>query len=176
MSCGDDRYLLVYTTAVDLLECVRAKLALTTSGIGRDMRVFVSPGMPTDEDCCKGQLAVYVVNMYPSRTFPEQDATPANCGSPYTAVTFGVRVTRCIGVPGRDEIPTPIELQASAAQIYEDAYAMWIGARCCLESWASQSPPLDGVLSLHQFFEPEAGCVGSELQVIIGLTDPCGCG
>lgn len=176
MTCGDDRYQLVYQTAVDLLACVRRTLALTSTGIPRDMRVFVSPGVPTDDDCCDGQLAVYVVNMFPSRSFPLQDTLPENCGAPYTVVTFGVRVTRCIPTGTRDDPPTPTVLQASAAAIYEDAYAIWVGARCCLSEWASRAEsPLDGVLSTHNFFEPEGGCVGSELQVLVGLMDPCGC-
>lgn len=175
MSCADDRYLLVYQTAVDLLACVRATLANTTGGVGRDMRVFVAPGVPTDDDCCAGQLAVYVVNLFPSRTFPVQDILPENCGAPYTVVTFGVRVTRCIPTGTRDEPPSPAVLQASAAQVYEDAYAIWVGARCCLADWAIASSPLDGVLSTQNFFEPMGGCVGSELQVLVGLLDPCGC-
>lgn len=180
MTCADDRYLLVYETAVDLLACVAETVRHTSGGIGKDMRVFVSPGIPTDDDCCDGQLAVYVVSMYPSRSFPAQDLLPMNCGSPYTAVIFGVRITRCIPVVtvrgGEPVAPTPAVLQAAAAGMYEDAYAIWWGARCCMNEWAQRvANPLDGVLGAHSFFEPMGACVGSELQLTIGLTDGCGC-
>ena len=163
----------LYAAANDLLLCAAAALKPTELGVPPSMRVSLTPGTPADDDCCAGQLAVYVISMYPSNIFPTQDISTANCGAPYTAVVFGVRITRCGPSPDTGgELPSPAELQVAARGIYEDAWAVWTGVRCCLQDWQRLLTPREGVLGIHAFFEPQGGCIGSELQVTVGISEP----
>lgn len=167
--------------AQELLDCVTVQItgAPITTGAPAPARIFISPTSPVDDEdaCCDGQLVVYIVNMYPSDVFPAQSTTPANCGAPLTAVTFGVRITRCFpSVDDNGNPPSPEILQAAACSAFADARAIWTGVTCCARGWVNEAPGIDSVVTSQNFYEPEGGCYGSELQIIVGLNNGCDCG
>src|SRR3546814_9039882 len=60
-----------------LLLCANGALEEAGVPVGK---AFLNPGATVpDDDCCAGQLAVRVIERYPSRTFPAIDTTASNC-------------------------------------------------------------------------------------------------
>src|SRR3546814_12414700 len=86
-------------------------------------KAFLNPGATVpDDDCCAGQLAVRVIERFPSRTFPAIDATASNCNPLFWAVQLGVSVLRCAHVVDDDgTFPTGPEMTADALAMNPDA-------------------------------------------------------
>src|SRR3546814_5550208 len=62
-----------------LLNCANGALEEAGVPVGK---AFLNPGLTVpDDNCCDGQLAVRVIERFPSRTFPAIDATARNCRS-----------------------------------------------------------------------------------------------
>src|SRR3546814_11437741 len=76
-----------------LLLCANGALEEAGVPVGK---AFLNPGATVpDDDCCAGQLAVRVIERYPSRTFPAIDTTATNCNPLFWAVQLGVSVLLC---------------------------------------------------------------------------------
>jgi hypothetical protein len=97
----------------------------TSALLGAPDRRFVSPGIPV-WDCCE-QLAVHVPLMNEADTTPGGlDAGKRTNRGYVNSITFLATITRCI--PTMDDNgnpPTAAALEAKAAQIDADGWALW---------------------------------------------------
>lgn len=139
---------------------------------GAPERSFIAPGLPS-WDCCE-QLTVHS-----EPGVAENDTSPGGLASGRRAVYGRINLvglvaslTRCIPTTGAtlaDEIPDPDDLQAAAAQIHADGWALWnhiynmqregeIFARCDEVYW-------DGLRA----FVPLGGCAGWTLNFRLQL-------
>jgi len=91
---------------------------------GAPDRSFVSPGLPA-LDCCD-QLTVHVPAVLDTPLFPGGLAEGKKCAARKTLIGLQVTITRCIPVMGEgEEWPTAADMEASAAQLNADAWALW---------------------------------------------------
>lgn len=139
---------------------------------GAPERSFISPGLPV-WDCCE-QLTVHVEALVEGDTSPGGLATGRR--AVYTRENLVVLVaslTRCIPTTGRgggmDELPWPEDLEAAAAQIHADGWAIWnhifnmirvneFSDRCSEVFW-------DGMRA----YVPSGGCAGWVLTLRVKL-------
>lgn len=139
--------------------------ALEVTDAGPPGRAFVSPGRPA-LDCC-GQLTVWVSAITEAATVSPPggfgDSRRQKIGSIPT-LTVHIQATRCgPTLNQRGDPPPPADLDASAKQVQQDVWALWIGladslrdgdlSRVCAGAWR------DGATAI----EPQGGCVGWEL-------------
>ncbi len=137
---------------------------------GAPERSYVSPGEPAFDDCCDpgGQLTVYAQNVTadPS-TGPQLDRLRRNLVG---LVVTSVRCVPTAELSGQKMIPpTVAQLEASAAQINADGWALWnvlwnlwrdgdLFAQCDKVIW-------NGLRSIP----PSGGCGGWNLLVQVTL-------
>lgn len=164
-----------YDLARSLLDCACAELVGTCP-----TRHCVVPGLPSFEDCCAGerggQLTVHVVRRYPSRQFPTPDfGSPSNCRAPWVVVQYQLTVVRCSPV-GDARGPTCEALDTTAQGTMRDLERVWKGVACCLEDRETVQQLLRGayqwVFGNQEAVEPQGGCAGSTLDVLVGML-PC---
>lgn len=175
--------LFVYTLAADLLTC--ATNALNNKGVlpenggpaeneGAPDRRYVFTGQPVHDDCCDGQLAVTVLNIFPSYNPPGQPtAQPLqSCGWPLTSIVMQVEVVRCAPVfsDANGGMPTVAALDASAKLALADGRALWRGVLCCL----AVRKDLDAT-GVNQEYLRLGGCMYSRLNVVLSVIDGCVC-
>ena len=139
-------------------------------------RVVLSPGTtPATDDCCKGQLTLRIVEMYPTSTFPQFDQTQrgADGGCIHILdIHLALGVHRCAytlsdkGVP-----PTP-------AQVTEDGNEMADDAMLLLDAIICDIKELPGLLGLKLGrWEPPGetgGCQRGEWDFHVAIA-PCLC-
>ncbi len=124
MADAGDLFLLCEET---LTAAVYALDTLPALGLdGAPDRAYVSPGEPAFDDCCDhgGQLTVYAQNVTadPS-TGPQLDRLRRNL---IGLVVTSVRCVPSAELSGQKMIPPTVDqLQASAAQIDADGWALW---------------------------------------------------
>lgn len=144
-----------------LLTCANGALEEAGVPVGK---AFLNPGATVpDDDCCAGQLAVRVIERYPSRTFPTIDTTASNCNPLFWAVQLGVSVLRCAHTIDDDmNAPTGEQMTADAAAMNRDAALLETAIRCC---W--QPNPTLSKKMIQQWTpkETEGGCMGGEWRV-----------
>ncbi|MEZ3180813.1 hypothetical protein KYY02_19595 [Streptomyces pimonensis] len=177
--------LAVHEIADAILACVCAALDETAAEIddfpGCPCRACVVPGTPAWDSCedpCTGetggQLSVNVARMYPSSSFPAQDAevqgvrgcTPA----PITAVEYVVTLLRCAPLPTERGCPPSCDELAEAARItHVDAAVIMNALLCCLPGTSSSRRGRKFVLGQSRIVGPEGGCVGVEQRVTVAL-------
>lgn len=130
----------------------------------------------TDE-CAGGLLRVTVTRLYPSTTFPTQ-ANGLDACEPKTIVAdLAVVLMRCMPL-GEDEDcgPTCEELAAAARIQHVDMLTIQRAVSCCVPHLPGRRKPLRTSVLSHVTVGPIGeGCVGSELHLLVGLGDPCGC-
>lgn len=112
----------LYALAEELLEAsidALDTIPLIASGLGGSpARSFVSPGIPA-LDCCD-QLAVHVQGV---SEIPVGSSQTHKAGARHNVVTLVVTITRCHSL---DVVPPPVAtLQATAAQMDADGWALW---------------------------------------------------
>lgn len=165
----------VYDLAKSLLDCACQRLAEECP-----TRACVVPGLPSFENCCDsptgGQLTVHVVRRFPSRTFPTPDfGSPSNCRVPYLVVQYQVSIVRCHPTGGAHG-PACNALEAAAQRTMRDLELVWDGIACCLEDRETVQElvrgPYQWVFGNQESIEPEGGCGGSVLDVLVGIP-PC---
>lgn len=125
----------LYEKAAAFLHASQQALAFTPSG--PPDRAYVSPGQPAI-DC--EQLVVWNESLSESQFLAgsgaESRAKAINRGG-LAKATIRIQITRCVPLPktsgGRVTWPTPAELDASALQIDEDGWALWLGLNDALK-------------------------------------------
>lgn len=139
-------------------------------------RVVLAPGTsPADDDCCDGQLALRVIEMYPTATFPQFDQAQrgADGGCMHMLdLHLALRVTRCAHTLDSSGVaPTP-------AQVTEDGNEMADDAMLILEAIVCDIKELPGILGLklgRWVPSPETGgCHGGEWDFHVAIA-PCLC-
>jgi hypothetical protein len=150
----------------ELSECLCD--ALAKDGAGRTCFCGVVPGAsPSWDYCgeCDGGLCgmgyIYVESVYPSSSFPVQDAS-SRCTVPFAA-RLGIGALRC--APIADEsgaLPDVDEMSEAFLGMNADMGAILSAIMCCsaideyaLEQWRASGP--------------QGGCVGGEWQVVVAL-------
>lgn len=173
--------LAIYQVAENLRECVHNRLATTPAG-APDRSCVISGAIAWD-DCECGQFVVSIGQSYFSSNFPAQGSlanAPGNrrCGPPILVVQYTLSILRCAPIGGDDLDPPTCAALDEAARIAEyDAWAVRFGAHCCLSAWSKCNDP-DVSISDFEYrgqarVGPEGACQGSELVVLVGLTNAC---
>jgi hypothetical protein len=119
----------LYEKAAAFLLASQESLAFTPSG--PPDRAYVSPGQPAI-DC--EQLVVWNESLNESQFLAgsgaESRAKAINRGG-LAKATIRIQITRCVPLPkqsgGKLTWPAPADLAASALQIDEDGWALWLG-------------------------------------------------
>lgn len=165
-----------YLWAKELLDCACEALTNHTTGGCPDRAcVYNGDTAVAYDNCCDGQLWVSWDRTIPSDwktqsfgNFPTRSprATKANCFQ-LIAIEFEIGIIRCAPTVHDDGTPpTCEEIEESALQMHEDAWAILKGVLCCLNefsaagfytSWEQQEPTGD-----------VGGCTGSVLRVAVG--------
>lgn len=167
----------LYKVAGMLLTCACDKLELTAGGCP-DRRCVVPGLIPEAANCCTppggGQLTVNVVRTFPSRQFPVPDlGTPNNCNAPWQVVTYAITIFRCMPVGDMHHAPTCDALDDAALLAITDMEAIRVGVFCCLidRDTAEQTIGMgyEWTFGDHLTTEPQGGCVGSVLNVQVGI-------
>lgn len=126
-------------------------------------------GPPVADDCCEGQLHVWLDRLYYHKNFPQASTEAQICGS-FLAGDFKIQYLTCApiindaGVP-----PSCIELANSASEIYKMLYLAVDALNCCL---AIAGRMRKYVIRDARPISPDGGCVGWELTVTVELHDP----
>ncbi len=143
-----------------LLNCANGALIEAGVPVGK---AFLNPGLTVpDDECCEGQLAVRVIERFPSRTFPAIDATASNCNPLFWAVQLGVSVLRCAHVLDDDGVfPTGEEMTADALAMNRDAALLETAIRCCWDPAGLHKK----MIQQWTPKETEGGCMGGEWRV-----------
>lgn len=164
----------VYRVGRLLLDCACEGLSQTSSGCP-DRKCLVPGTEPEAVNCCpgQGQLTVHVVRAYPTTNFPAPDSERRACDFPYLAVIYGVQVWRCAPVGQGSHAPTCEALDRSALTTMVDILGVSSGIACCLADRGSAEAVIGfgyrWVLGDHETTEVRGGCVGTSLQVTIGI-------
>lgn len=174
----DDR---PFMLAEALIDCICSKLETTTWGCPG--RKCVAPGSEVEwANCCEdeGQLTVNLQNVFPSRNFPVPEPGPENCVTPYEVLNFEIQVIRCVPTGTHTRGPTCDQLSQTAEMTFSDLMAMRAGVRCCLQDTEgieelASVPYFRWSFGEHISLGPEGGCVGSSLQVLVGIPICDGC-
>ena len=159
-----------------LLDC--AYNALDHDGELEIKRRCVVPGEIAWDECECGQLVVAEQRRFPSNDFPleEVDHT-AECGSPWLCVVYAVSLARCVpGVSINGVAPTCVALQASGAQLSRDMGIMRNAIECCLDTAYSSDAVRAYELGAQEVQGPQGNCIETNLLVMVGFVNGCGCG
>lgn len=170
--------MLSYLWATALLDCACDALEQWTTGRCPD-RACVYNGtvnVPMD-DCCEGQLWVawgrtiptdwkaQSFGSFPTRA-PRTSSVSAACLS-LIAFDFEIGIVRCAPtIDDEGNPPSCQEIERSAMQQHEDAWALLRGVLCCLRDFDSQGYYVSW--EQQEPIEDEGACVGSVLRVSIG--------
>jgi len=159
-----------------IVDCALAHVQ-TADPNGIDRHGVVVGAEIADDDCQCGQLVIAEQRRYPSRDFPleEVDHT-AECGEPWIVVQYVLRISRCVPVPNENGVPPSIvDLSAAATLQSDDMTKIRNAVYCCLT--AEYDPDhIDAFqLGSQEVTGPSGGCAGSELTIMVGWTNDCGC-
>lgn len=154
-----------YTVASTLEAAVYAELTTKPD------RHSVVPGAIAWDACDCGLLAVSVVQVFLSETFPEQLARKVGaCDAPYEVGEVVMQIVRC--APNPDDpltAPTTAELDASAQEVLRDAYEMLKAVSVKLCEMNDARDISDFMLRPLTAQGPSGGCVGNELRAYVAL-------
>jgi len=136
---------------------------------GAPLRSYVTHGRPVN-DCCD-QIVVSVEPVRESATGHVTGATSKSIKTGWTnLVTLAAMISRCIPVPDAHGNPPPVaDMQASAAQLNADNWALWnhVHNMAAAGLIFSQCGELyfDGIVPM----QPNGGCAGYILTVRASL-------
>ena len=159
---------LFWLTATELLECVCSAL-FEEAECGCPCRTMVVDGRPAWDDCCDGQLSVWLERPFFHENFPSAITTAQIC-STFLAGEYVIQLLRCApSVKDDGSAPTPAELSESARRIYQDMYISLRALTCCL---AEHKRYRQYLIREAVIVGPDGGCVGFEIRLTIELHDP----
>lgn len=166
-----------YDIATAILNC--AWFAVDNTGDLTIQRKCVVPGEVAWDNCQCGQLVVSEERRYGSREFPLEEVTSeAECGEPYLVVVLHVNLTRCVPTMDQNGNPPACDaLDTAARQLMRDKRNIRSAVMCCLTQIYDASGSLLMAFQLggHETIGPEGMCAGSDLTILLGFANPCGC-
>lgn len=169
--------------ALDPFSVAEAILACALAGVTNTdeypiNRVCVVPGAEAAwDDCQCGQLTIAEERRFPSDAFPEEAVdNEENCGEPYSVIVYRLSIVRCVSIP--DENGTPpscATLNAEAEQLMKDKTDIRRAVMCCLSAMHDAEDIGSFQLGAQDSVGPSGACAGSDLVIMVGLFQPCGC-
>lgn len=166
----------LYLLAKEYLDACADAVA---SGVGGPIpRAFVSPGLPA-WDCCP-QLSVHAGGPAIADTFPLQPPLQpghrSDNGETLHLVNLTATVLRCVPTLGEDAtlMPEPGDLDAAAAEMLGDVWAIWNHVRRLYREDLLFANPYGGGRR-ELFFDPavslmpQGGCCGWQIQIRVQL-------
>lgn len=166
-----------YNIAVDLLECIRARIE-DVAGLPAFGRVCVVPGEVAWDACDCGQLTINNPSQFSSNNFPAPiiGGDQTQCGAPLIASTFNVTALRCAPGPDRNgKPPSCTALQNAAQLLYQDKYYMRTALLCCLGEMQRTHVIEQFTVGTVTETGPRGACVGAEMLFTVGLINDCPC-
>ena len=145
---------IVWSKLNELLDCVEGELTAATciSVVVPGAQVVVDYCNPCDGDRC-GMAWVRLQSVFPSTSFPIQDASATSC-IPVMAYTVEIGVVRCCPVGDEEgNPPTKAEWEAATQQQLDDMTSIQRAVQCCFGNRKV-------VFGAYQPIGPEGGCVG----------------
>jgi hypothetical protein len=149
-------------------------------------RTCVIAGLIAWDDCECGQLVVSIAGQWASSQPPNPivsmggASAQSKCGAPYHVIDLRVNILRCS--PSGEDDPSPptceaLDVAALIATI--DAWAVRVGAECCLRDLSTRTGGVKEIegyaLQQQPMIGPAGGCQGSELQVLVWINNGCPC-
>ena len=160
-----------YGDTYALLATVRdANVAELQNSTGKPARVSIVPGAIAWDECddC-GLLALAAARFYLSNQIPQPAATTDGVGA-LLAVDCVTQIIRCApSAQGTNLSPSVADLDASARQVLDDAYAIMCSTISALLAAQLAGTIVDFLISQQLFVGPEGACVGSELTYTVGF-------
>lgn len=154
-----------YTVAERLRAAIHSDLTVKPDRSG------VVPGAIAWDACDCGMLAVSVVQVYPSETFPSpQTARVGTCDAPWEVGEIVIQLIRCAPSPvGQSLYPPVAALDASAQEVRRDAYQVLLATSAELCTMDSARDISDFLVRPQTTQGPLGGCVGTELRALVSL-------
>lgn len=167
-----------HEVAEALVAC--ALVGVDTDGELEIRRSGVVPAAIAWDDCQCGQLVISEVRRFPSREFPLEEVDhQEHCGEPWIVVEYIMSLTRCVPISSASgQAPTMAQLGTAAFQLSKDMTDLRRAVYCCLQALYDDlgDETIDAFqLGAQPTIGPEGGCAGSELTVLVGWTNDCGC-
>jgi len=163
----------IWDVASILVTGVNAELA-TTEG-GPVDRACVVPGDIAWDECNCGLLAVTARRFFLSDNFPETSLgvgliRSSPCDLPWLVAELLVQVIRCAPTSHDDgSPPTCLALGTAARILLEDAYVTLTTVVSILCGMTDADEIIDYVIGEQVTRGPEGDCVGTELNVFVGV-------
>lgn len=141
-------------------------------------RHCIIPGEISWDDCQCGQLVIAEQRRYPSNDFPlEQVDHTAECGAPWLTIVFLASLARCVPNPDNSgNAPSCEKLEESAFQLNRDMGIMRSSIDCCLDNLYNQNQITAYELGAQEIQGPSGSCIETNLMILIGIPNGCGCG
>lgn len=159
---------LVWLTANEVVDCVCEALS-EQSSCGCPCRAGVVYGAPAWDNCCDGQLTVFVERIYVQSEFPQTMTGEIICSSPLAA-DMSLQLLRCAPVLDDDgSAPSIAVLSEHAAQMLQDWYITQRALICCLATYRKYRA---FTLRDSRPVGPQGGCSGFEIRFTVQLVDP----
>lgn len=150
--------------------CIQEQLEATpeSGGVPTGMRLcFLVPGNIAWDSCKCGQLALTIVNVFPTVTFPQDSSslpTRGKCGDTSLGVSVLASLTRCVPTMNSSGVPPSCAALMQAALIQQgDQFAMRNGIECCLYEMRRARTIVDFRVGAAIFPGPEGACGGVEI-------------
>lgn len=156
-----------------LVTGIDAALAATTAGAPN--RACVVPGSIAWDECECGTLAVSPQRFFVSDEFPEGAlgrglVRTSPCDQPWLVAELFVQLIRC--APTTSELgvaPTCVDLAAAAQVLLVDAYTVLTETLRIMCELRENDETVDYVIGEQVTRGPEGLCVGTELNVFVGI-------
>lgn len=159
---------LFWATASELLECVCTAIDTETE-CPCPCRKYISVGPPVWDECCEGQIAIWLDRVFYHENFPQEQGQAAICSS-FLAGEFKIQWLICAPTVHADgTLPSHIELTESARRVLQSLYVALRALACCL---AVAKRHRKYIIRSSRTIGPDGGCVGWEISVTIELHDP----
>jgi hypothetical protein len=138
-----------------------AETALATTTAGVPDRSYVSPAAPVF-DCCP-MLTVHIPAMAEAGTAPvvpvEAPARRGQYGN-IILVTYVVTTLRCAPSIEGNLLPSVVDMEAAAAEVLEDGWAIWNGIRHAVQDGTLFTDCLGVHFDGGRSVSEQGGCVG----------------
>lgn len=169
-------------------DCVLEWLTEWTSE-GAPDRSTVETGDLAWDECECGQLAINLLQAYPSESFPSprglsgpeggarSDSNP--CGPQFFVFLYEVTMLRCAPVASPSGEAPSAEAVTDAARIStEDAWAVRAALQCCFSDLSRRRPGQPRVIERYMmdtqtFIGSQGMCQGSSMQVAVAIHNGC---
>lgn len=159
----------LYDLADSILTLATSYISVDRTGNKKPDRIFVSYGTPVADSCCDqgGQLTVHLAAFNTDGNAIEHDTNKCLVRR---HARFLITLYRCHPTQLGKTIPTQKKLDDAALCLYKDLWALENGIT---DGWQNiVASPCDNVeLGPVRLLDPEGGCAGFSVEVIVELDD-----